>query len=159
MSQKKQMILYGTAGLLFLSALLFFTALLLKYESGYESAYMDVQEEDGRYVTWREEDYYIQKGDLIFTCRDGNLQQVLVSYDGGKTYRDETGKRIDRKTNRMLFKAEKENKKTPVCFRFITQKNDRTVQTRTYRIYTDASWIISENRVDDAFHEEQNMVD
>lgn len=97
--------------------------------------YIDVQEEDGRYVTWREKDAYMLQNSLCFSCRDGSFVRVLTSYDDGETFLDETERYLDRTKNVDHLIIDREaTREGPVCFRFITKTNQAKLQSREYRI-------------------------
>lgn len=98
-----------------------------------DTAYIDVRENDGRYVIWRENDYYRTDGDLVFTCRDGIFTKVFVSYDGGRSYRDETGNYIRDQQDSITVSEEKSGN-AAVCLRFRTRTDQSEKNSRDYRI-------------------------
>ena len=98
-------------------------------------AQIDVQETDGRYVIWREEDVYHMEAGLRFTCREGKFYKVLVSYDGGKTFCDETGRYFAKNAehDRLIISSEIA-RDGPLCMRFLTTTDQGRCLSRDYMI-------------------------
>ena len=123
-----------------------------------DETYIDVQEADGRFVTWKEKDCYQASGDLYFTCRDGKIANVLVSYDGGRHYQDETDRyKIDRGRNRVVIQR-KYAAKCPFSIRFMIKNHFHEQKTRNYRISFEEERIISEITDRDSSFDNENMI-
>ena len=103
--------------------------------SNNDKAQIDVQETDGRYVLWREEDAYEMQNDLCFSCREGCFCKVLVSYDGGRTFQDETYRYFAKsdKQDRLILGSEIA-RDGPKCIRFLTTTDHGRCLSRDYMI-------------------------
>lgn len=47
---------------------------------------IDVRDTKGRYVLWRENEYYEADGELVFIGRNNIFDRIYVSYDDGISY-------------------------------------------------------------------------
>lgn len=101
----------------------------------YPQAYIDVQEADGRYVTWREKDTYTLQSSLRFSCREGYFEKVLISRDEGKTFLDETERYLHESGSPAHLTIDLATVPDgPVCLRFITRTKEKSFLSRDYRI-------------------------
>ncbi len=109
-------------------------------------ASIDVIEEDGRCVTWKEHDRYQIGESLRFRCREGTITEILISYDDGMTYRDETGRfpadpagRTEIVIKREQFENELLKREHPgreqISFKFMTEEKNGCHESRDYRIF------------------------
>ena len=104
-------------------------------ENAYAHAYIDVQEADGRYVTWREKDTYTLQNSLCFSCREGSFEKVLVSHDEGRSFLDETDQYLNESgVLKQLTIDPCIASDGPVCLRFVTKKKEEHFLSRDYKI-------------------------
>lgn len=128
------------------------------FEAEQNKARIDVQEEDGRFVIWKENEYYQTNGDLSFVCRRGKITNVMISYDNGKHYQDGMDLiKIDKYRRRVII-PRKLSAASPVCLKLITKDFFQTKETRNYRIKNDESKIVSEISDPDTSFDTQNMI-
>ena len=96
---------------------------------------IDVLENDGRYILWRSTDYYTVKDPIRFKCRNGKITHVFISFDDGRTYRDETKRFYVKTEDGNAFQMNRENfPKGELCMKFRTRSGQITQESRDYRI-------------------------
>ena len=123
-----------------------------------QQACIDVQEEDGRFVIWKENAYFHPKGDLIFSCRNGTITGVMISRDGGRHYIDETDAFQKDPLHKRIIIPKKHLSASPICVKFTTEDFYHTKETRNYRIFYQDDEIISDFSDRDSFFATKNMI-
>ena len=101
-------------------------AVLLSNSNVIRRLEIDVKENDGRMVVWKESDYLKTDSDLIFFGRNSLINKVYVSYDDGKSYK----LFLNYNPSKNLI-INPSSFKTPVCIRFISDENH---VSRQYKI-------------------------
>lgn len=120
-----------------------------------ETLAVDVLEQDGRYVTWKENECYLYDGDIRFRCRDGTFTQALISFDGGKTYEPQflAGSGDADDPCMTLLQDAYQNRQIVLKFR---AEGDR--ESREFRLQSTGSCPGASYRTKDTFNQRPNVI-